>query len=83
MDLLIWLCGCTLALLLPSAVKAAEGGKFDNVAARLKPSVTLDVKEKNFLCQVQTACFRNEKFSIRSMKVNSGKPSLCILSLRE
>lgn len=47
MDLFVWLCGCILALLLPSAVKAGEGGKFDAVAVRLNPSVTQGVKREN------------------------------------
>lgn len=40
MDLFIWLCGCLLAFLLPSAVKAEEGGKFDTFAARSNHTVT-------------------------------------------
>lgn len=40
MDLFIWLCGCLLAFLLPSAVKTEEGGKFDTFAARSNHSVT-------------------------------------------
>lgn len=40
MDLFIWLCGCLLAFLLPSAVKTEEKGKFDTFAARSNHSVT-------------------------------------------
>lgn len=29
MDLFVWLCGCLLAFLLPSAANTEEGGKFD------------------------------------------------------
>lgn len=32
MDLHIWLCGCLLAFLSPSAAKAEEGGEFDTFA---------------------------------------------------
>lgn len=39
MDLFIWLCGCLLALLWPSAVKAEEGGKFDTFAGRSNHTV--------------------------------------------
>ena len=38
MDLLIWLCGCILAFLLPSGAKTEEVGKFDTFAARLDVS---------------------------------------------
>lgn len=41
MDLFMWLCGCLLAFLSPSAVKAEEGGKFDTFAARSNHTVTL------------------------------------------
>lgn len=34
MDLFIWLCGCTLVCLLPSSVKAEEGGKFHMFVSR-------------------------------------------------
>lgn len=40
MDLFIWICGCLLAFLSPSAVKAEEGGKFDTFAARSNRTVT-------------------------------------------
>lgn len=40
MDLFVWLCGCLLAFILPSAVKAEEGGKFDTFAARSNHTVT-------------------------------------------
>lgn len=33
MDLFIWLCGCLLAFLSPSAAKAEEGGEFDTFFA--------------------------------------------------
>lgn len=76
MDLFVWLCGCILALLLPSAVKAGEGGKFDAVAVRLNPSVTQGVKRENR--SSYTSQNEQKLFSFSAVKVNSGKASLRI-----
>lgn len=72
MDLFIWLCGCLLAVLLPSAVRADEGGEFDTCSTRSNHTVTrrcyMEIKPLLFVLFFKRTFFPIQITSMESMK---------------